>query len=101
MIFVTEFVKIPPNQEPPERETPGRKPTAFEARVFALAFSVSLLSFFFRWLAAVTRRMVAHGPFSFVPATFRGAMQSAWQKEIFKARQIAANTTQAMESLAL
>lgn len=38
------------------------------------------------FLAAGTGRMQAHGPFSFLPATFKGQLLGAWQKEIRAAR---------------
>jgi hypothetical protein len=38
------------------------------------------------WLAKGTRRMQAHGPFTYVPVLFRSRMLAAWQKEIALAK---------------
>lgn len=52
-------------------------------------------------LAAGTRRMQAHGPFSYLPATFQSRIRSAWQSEVSRARSAFIMEGQAAQSLGI
>lgn len=52
-------------------------------------------------LAAGTKAMQAHGPFSYVPSTFQGRIRSAWQAEVSRARSAFIMQGQAEQSLSI